>query len=185
MAALQPPTQLPHHSRILPLLNCHTERRAQETWAQGVWKCRFIHPQPCQNATASTFTSNTTEEGRKVVSFGLSNYIICLRNRSSSKEKPNLVTHIFWQEAVRSQIFTLPWWSLVMMPHSVWRGKNQVPKRWQTTFTNSNLMHLLACCNLAVKLVLPLAFPLPLWGLKNYLLDSWTASKGKARSKER
>lgn len=62
-----------------------------------------------------------------------SGYVICLGNVSSCKEEPNPVTHIYRQEAVRSQTFTLPWWSLVMMPLSVRRGKNQVPKRPQTT----------------------------------------------------
>lgn len=76
----------------------------------------------------------STHNQRRVksyISFGLSGYVICLGNGSSSKEKSNPVTHTYQQEAVRSQTFTLPWWSLV-------------PKRWQTispTVTRSTSLY--------------------------------------------
>lgn len=128
MPALHIPAQLPHHSRILPLLSCHTGRRAQETQEQA-------HiPRLMPKCNGQHFPSkHNWRRVKSSVSFGLSGYVICLGNGSSSKEKPNPVTHIYQQEAVRNQTFTLLWWSLVVMPPPVQRGKNKVPKRRQIT----------------------------------------------------
>lgn len=127
MAALHLPTQLPHNPSVLPPLSCHTVGRAQETQVQ-VHIPRLMPKCNCQHFPSKHKRRSLTS----YVSFGLSGYVICLENGSSSKEKPNPVILIYQEEAVRSQTFTLPWCSLVMMPPPVWRGKNQVPRRWQT-----------------------------------------------------
>lgn len=139
MAALHLPTQLPHHPSVLWPLSCHTVGRTQETEVQ-VHIPRLMPKCNCQHFPSKHKRRNF----KSYVFLGLSGYVICLGNWSSSKEKPNPVTHIYQKEAVRSQTFTLPWCSLVMILPPVWRGKDQVSRRWQTissTATRSTYLY--------------------------------------------
>lgn len=154
--ALRLPTQLPYCPSPLPLLSCQTGRRAQGTRGQ-VHKTGLLSKCNCQHS----LSKHNWRRMKSDVSFWPSGYGICLGNGSSSQGDSDPVTHIYLHKAVRRRTFTLPWWSLVLMPPPLWRGKNQVPKRRQPTSPTASrsTSMMWAHCNLAIRLALPLLLP--------------------------
>lgn len=125
-------------------------------------KCRFIKTGSCQNATANTFFPNPTGEGWEVTSpfdlpvmafaremgphlAGSQTLSLIFTDRKQFKDKPSPCLDEAW---------------LWCLPH--WRGKNQVPKKWQptspTATRSTSLMWV--CCDLTIiRLALPLLLP--------------------------
>lgn len=191
--------QLPPNLGSLPCLqlctfplSSHTIPVLSHYWAARLGgelrelKCRFIKTGSCQNATASTFFPNPTGEGWEVtppfdlpvMAFaretgphlaGSQTLSLTSTDRKQFKDKPSPCLNEAWL------------WCLPHCGEARTRFlRNDNPPRQQQPEAPP-------CCKYAATWPLDLHclfyFPPPPWALPNYLLDGWTASKGKAGNK--